>query len=743
MISFEVGAAFQIIDEATGPLERIGAAFRGVEEIVARLQEQFLALGRGGGLFTGLLGGFSEVDTAMKTSIEGVAALGTAIVDEMGRGARAAQAAATEMTEAFARVRLAETEALAAGVAAGRGVGPRATATDKSFLEKVTPPLLSGMGPFALPLLDYESTKNSMEGEYALTETLEELNIRPGTKDYDKKLARAKSLAHETAKNTIFSDVEAEKIEAEYIGLMMKTGDVGLDAAVESFPIAGKLGELMKMMHKGSAADNAVAAARYAHLTGAFTPAEMEPMLDLVSIVAQREHSTIGTQFDIARLGMPMAIAAGVNPMTAEEELAYYESVGGGATTRVGSSFGQAISRIETSGEHKTPEHQKRAQNAKMAFEDSLKLDPEAASREKASAHGNQEFEAFKSLQILNSAGKNMVSDDKGNLDIQKVEQAIYDFGADPKNKGQSEGVLKAAFGENGMRWAQQFLPKFDQDGQPLAPEHQWQDRKAQFVGSKADGSGLRGAPTVAQQQDDMLTTTMQQFQQSIALATNAVNLMTDPTLKTLNSVFQGINSGLTSFNNFLRENPLAASVGGWVLTVATVASAFGILGKAIGFVTGGLDTLAGVLGIKAISRMVGPTTKAATSLLPEVLAGHGEAAGGLGIGLGGIVAAATAASTVILAGGYLSGKAGAPMVDDYGRPVGNWGGPRAGGAPAPANITIHMGGLSLSGLFDEAMKSRILSWITSAFTTANANAGGQVQGSHESPYTGMAGMGF
>ena len=100
--SYTVGAIFEIqAKEATATLERLGVAFAGLDEKITALQTKMGAIGKGEGLFTGLLAGIEAVGTAFGGLGVKATEAGDAIVRAMERGAVAARTAASEINAAI------------------------------------------------------------------------------------------------------------------------------------------------------------------------------------------------------------------------------------------------------------------------------------------------------------------------------------------------------------------------------------------------------------------------------------------------------------------------------------------------------------------------------------------------------------------------------------------------------------------------------------------------------------------
>ncbi|HEY0288620.1 MAG TPA: hypothetical protein VGC62_16680, partial [Pseudomonas sp.] len=99
-------------------------------------------------------------------------------------------------------------------------------------------------------------------------------------------------------------------------------------------------------------------------------------------------------------------------------------------------------------------------------------------------------------------------------------------------------------------------------------------------------------AATVREEQGVLSSTTIQQFEQSIANISNIANTLATPTLSGLDAAFKTLNTGLLGINDFLKQHPLAAEVGGYVMDAALVGVAVGVGGQILNFVKGGFSAL-------------------------------------------------------------------------------------------------------------------------------------------------------
>jgi hypothetical protein len=239
--------------------------------------------------------------------------------------------------------------------------------------------------------------------------------------------------------------------------------------------------------------------------------------------------------------------------------------------------------------------------------------------------------------------------------------------------------------------------------------------------------------PSAVSMQQAIAGTPLQQFEQMLANFANIGNTLATQTLPGLNDALKVMNTYLISFNTFLKEHPTAAAVGGWGAAGLITATALGAGATAVG------KLMAGPRAIWNWGRgLAGGEGGAA--------AAGGEAAvtgGGLGAGLMGLSRFLPVAALVDQVLSYAGTETGSAKIESmvFNRRAG----PRADAAPtttAPASVTNNFT-LNLSGMIDEAMKSNIVTWVTGHLSTAITHASTEGQGTMSSPYTTPGAIGF
>lgn len=441
----------------------------------------------------------------------------------------------------------------------------------------------------------------AMQGDLALRQTLEGLNIRPDSPGFGAAMERMKRTAQSGTDSTIFSEPEGEKMLAGFAGVMMQTGDLGMDQVEALFPVAARLGELSAQRGGGSAVNEAVAAGRFAHLAGAYTPEKMEPLANLINAIAKREHTSISAQQDIMRYGIPMALAGGISVETAAGQIGFAEEVMG-ATTRAGTSYAQFITSSLTAAPPRTlGEHQRRVR-ADRELQQALRLDPEAQHEFQRHAKDPARITALKDLHIIGAHGEFLGYDPRDpkhqTMLPNFLEERVAAYGREGHSAQDTETMLKNAFGQIGMRYATMFLP-------PDALE-----RQRTFMGDKREGTGIAGAPGVREEQADLLRAPLQQFEQTLSLVDTILSGLARSTLPSFRDALMGINAGLSTVRDYNRAHPDAEH--------AEAMGIGGLLLRGLGSGVGWLSRRAGV-GVRASA---GSLLGRGLSLLGNVMMG-------------------------------------------------------------------------------------------------------------------------
>lgn len=577
--------------------------------------------------------------------------------------------------------------------------------------------IFKGMGPIGGALGAFSAEKNAMLEDRALTESLQEMGYSPTDPGFPALMEQLRTTVQASTSNSIYSDVRGSLAmpgTAGQFGAVFATPEERLSKYQAILPAAMRFAEVSEQYGRGDLRTSLRAGINYSHMTGRYEEKPLESGLDHLLALALATGDTVAAEQGILKYSVPLGRAAGVDPDDIAALTGFFQVMGFTGTT-AGTGVGQLLMGLTTTGgpvaAHLRSPQQKELERT---FESALHLGPAKELHAVRESRGDKHGAALHELGFTDGAGKPVEGLEPGGKLNEKKFISILETGLGAHTPMEDLELLRNAFTVRGSREA------------ALLSDPATVGKLTTFLENMTHPQSARTM------QAELQTRPLQQWEQMLANLSNVGNTLATTTLPGLNTMIVGINGLLVGVNEFLKQHQTIATGAAWAALAAAGAWATGIIGKGVGGLWRG--TLA-------------PAARAASSLIPGVGEGalmDASIGGGSGSVMGmPLLGPLGVLGGAVLGGGLLAGKAGAPMVDDYGRPVGNWGGPRAAGAPPPANITINMGGLSISGLFDAAMKSTILSWITSAFTTANANAGGQVQGSHESPYTGMAGMGF
>ena len=463
------------------------------------------------------------------------------------------------------------------------------------------------MVEIAEALLGWREFRLAAEEDLALRQSAESLNVRPDDKEFGAMMGRLKKTAQAATDKTIVSEPEGAKMLQHFAGIMIGSGDMGMEQVETLFPLAARLAELSHQRTGEALGASAVAGGEFAHLTGNYTAEGMGPLLDLINAISKRTNTTIGQQQQIQRYGMPMAIAAGISPEDASIEMAFAE-LNMGATTRAGTAFGQFVTASLTGGEAKTLHQHVRRQRAAREFEQAMRLeDPEGLAQHQATMKDPRQLEAMEKLGLIDRTTKkhlNLTPEGGLNLDFEKGKILEYALAHTPQ---QTTTTLKDAFGQIGFREAELFIKQDAVDREQMLRGSPWKG-----VGPRM---GVLGAPTVLQEQGDLMRSPMQQFQQFLAQADTILSTLAASTLPAFQTGLERINTVLGGGKDWLRAHPdeqapIATTLGGLILggvggatnwAAKNVAGMKGVAGRALGGllgVGGGLLALGGAAQI-------------------------------------------------------------------------------------------------------------------------------------------------
>jgi hypothetical protein len=243
----------------------------------------------------------------------------------------------------------------------------------------------------------------------------------------------------------------------------------------------------------------------------------------------------------------------------------------------------------------------------------------------------------------------------------------------------------------------------------------------------------MKHPPSATSMQAAIAGTPIQQFEQMLANLSNIGNTLATQTLPGLNEALKVMNAGLIGINTFLKEHPVAAEAAGWTAAGLAGTAAIGV-------------------GASAVAKvMAGP--RAIWNWGRGLIAGEGGAAageasavtgagGGLGGGLMAIGRFLPIAALVEQVLSYAGTETGSAKIENmvFNRRAG----PRADAVPPPAppSVTNHFN-LNISGVIDDVMKSSIVNWVTGSLATAVTHSSTDGAGTMSSPYTVPGAIGF
>lgn len=579
--------------------------------------------------------------------------------------------------------------------------------------------VLHGMAPLVAGVAGFEAEKSAMEEQIALKQALIGINITDDMPEYAAAYERLQNLAYTSTKGTKFSNVEAAKTLREALPVLAMEGNEALNTADQTFPIALRLGELSSHRGKGTIGSEAVAAEEFAHLEQNYEPKHMVQSLDQINAIAMKNDTSVRAQLNIMKYGIPTAMMAGIDPEKAAGEIGAAE-LRMGATTTAGTGYSQwllgGMIFKGKAGAGQSREHQQRAHAAEHELENALKLQsPEAARTHVTSMHTDAHDAALVRLGIFSKQGDLLAKTATGGYDEDRVKVLMAEYAAS-HSREDTIATMAKAFETRGARFGEAFL-------NPEMIERE-----------KAQIQTFKNAPPVEKELAGLSGTAMQQFEQMLANISNTGNILATQTLPGLNAAFQTMNTALIGFNTFLREHKGISEVAGYGALGAAGAGALGLAGA----------------GVKALWRFSG--ARAVTSGISSLLGGGGGAAGGAAIGeeaLAGLGTGSLLGPMGLLGGGMLAagaaaGAMNAPMVDDFGRPVGTWGGrPSTTAMPPPSNtqMTVTLGPVTMNGVPDDSVLHALLAKLTSGLRDAMSHMTSDPGGPSMSAFTQPGGF--
>lgn len=612
--------------------------------------------------------------------------------------------------------------------AGGAGyVGGRAGSGGRGHGRTPVGGILHGMAPLIEGAGVYESEKHAMQEDLAIRNTLiEGLHITPeqGQEQFQKAMQDMRQIALDASRGTIYSEsraAEAMPVLARELGF---TGQEGMQKFSQIYRPALQAAEVAQQTGLGGLDSSLSASVEYAHMTGAYDPKELEQHLNVLRSIAQLTNQTMHGEESILKYSVPIGMAGGMNADDAAIQTGFLQQQGFNSST-AGTGLSAVILGALNSGGGIGAHLEHTRKQMEHEFANTLHLDPKAA-EEQHGGKGSAHTAALAALGIT-QGGHLTTVDDKGNFDIQKLQEDIRNY-ARTHSHQEVLNTLHDAFGTRGERVAAIYA---EQDSGV---------RQGRFQ------EAVRTSPTANQIQTDLSQAPMQQFEQMLANISNIGNTLATPTLSGLNDALKLVNVSLSAFNDFLKNHGDVATGVGYGALAAGTAGALGLGGRVMSVVR------------RAGSAMLGG-------------GGAAAAEGGLTMGAGEVAAAAgglplvgpALLTTLLAQTGYQLGSAAANNLPDDvsgrsaavaglnyrathgGLPA--WSAPAAAptAAPAPSTATapatgtaqpgpVHIGPVNLTAPTHEDKESwvhevgsKFTEWLRNSMATSSGNSSGSL----------------
>jgi hypothetical protein len=570
---------------------------------------------------------------------------------------------------------------------------------------------------------------------------IEGLHITPeqDPQRFQQAMEQMRQIAAQAARGTIYSESQsavAMPVLARELGF---TGQEGMEKFGQIYRPALQAAEVAQQTGLGSLDSSLAAGVEYAHMTGSYDPQQLEQHLNVLRSVAQLTNQTMHSEESILKYSVPIGIAAGMNPDEAAIQTGFLQQRGFNSGTAGTGLSALILGALNTGGgigghletTRRQMEHQ---------FAEALHLSPAQASE----AHGGRGSAHVQALANLGNThdGQLTTVDAQGNFDIQKLQEDIANYAAH-HSRQETLNALHDAFGTRGERVAAAYI------------EPQAEQQLQRF------NEAVRTSPTARQIQGDLSQSPMQQFEQMLSNVANIGNTLATTTLPGLNTALQTMNSGLVAFNDFLKQHETAATVAGYGALGAGTAGALGVVGWAGSHLWGGLRSVGS--GIGAVGRGIGGLFGAGGGealTMGEAAAGGGALGALPGLGTVAILSEAIhsaltsdyledaifgrghAASVRAAIAGHAGAQAATPAPAVAPAPPhtispADAAAAAAGREPAPpatpAQISIHVGPVNMSGVADASTFNLLLSKLTDAIRTALSHTSGDGLGSDSS----------
>lgn len=568
--------------------------------------------------------------------------------------------------------------------------------------------VIHGLGPFIALGAVYGGGKSAMQEDRALAQALQEMGYDPREPGFQLKMDEMRGKVAEATAGTIYSEAHGASVlpgtAGQFSGLF-NTPQERRTAYQAVLPPALKFAEVAEQYHRGTIGESYKAGIGYLAMTNQTTEKGAETGLSQLLALSLATGDTIAQEQNVLKYSLPVGKAAGADPVETAALTGFMEILGFRGTT-AGTGVGQMIMGLTGTGGPLAAQ-QRREKDMGREFSNILHLNPREMHAVKES-RGKEHDIALKSLDLLDpKTGK--ISDQiapGGHLAIQPFIEHVS--GALQRmTPMQGLDSLRNAFTVRGSREAAEL-----KDTETIK-------RLLDFFGT------MKAAPSVDDLQKQLATRPLQQFEQMLANVANIGNTLATATLGPLNTAFMTLNGYLAGFNTFLKTHQGVTEAAGWTGLAMGGAAALGVAGS-------GVRALWRYSGARAVASGVSSLLGggAAPVIGEEALAGIG---GGSLLGPMGLLGGG------LLAAGGAAGAMNAPMVDDFGRPVGTWGGrPSTTAMAAPSNtqVTVNLGPVTMHGVPDDSSLRGIIDTLTKGLRDTLSHMTSDATGSSMSPYT-------
>lgn len=469
--------------------------------------------------------------------------------------------------------------------------------------------ILRGMGPLIGGLATWEAEKGAMEEDRALTQAMQEMGFTPGSPGYEAQREQLRGALRGGTSGTIYSESKGANVlpgTAGQFGAVFATPEDRLKNYSAILPSALRFAEVAEQYHRGSLQESLKAAISYSHMTHRYGSDELGGGLDHLLALSLATGETVAGEQGILKYSVPLGMAAGMGPDETSALTGFFQVLGFSGTTAA-TGLGQMLMGLTQTGGPLAAQHGRQVNEAGRELTSALHLSPGHLHAVHQS-RGNQHVEAMQALGLFDTHGhvnQDVAPGGKLNRDafLRHIEQFLSTH--DPMT---DLSVLRNAFTVRGSREAAML-----QDPAVI-------DKLNVFL------DNMSHPKSATELQAELQKQALPEFMQMLANIANIGNTLATTTLPGLNNAFTTMNAGLVWFNQYLRDNPLIATLGGYGLLFGGIATTLGLFGLAARTVVTGLGVFSGTLSL------LGATSTSATAGLAGLTLGVTRLAGFLGL---------------------------------------------------------------------------------------------------------------